>query len=154
MHTKLDKLGALLNDIEQKCDPAIGSKQCIQFMLECLSLIEQKLPSIAVEALTVAKEYLAGRTSLESVSEMRLQCWQYLRQHYPGVLFKHSEVNAIRAVIFLLHAQEHPEDRNIVDHLSFFLMLVNDVEPHRKEEETLLPKYFAECLKTSSTHST
>ena len=124
----------------------VGSEQCIQFMTECLSLIQHKLPPIAVEAMAVAREYSAGRISVRTVSEMLVKCWEYLKEHHPGVLFEHPEVAALRAVICLLHAQKHPQACNIVDHLSFFLWLVEDVESHREQEEALLRKHFAKCL--------
>jgi hypothetical protein len=42
----------------------------------------------------------------------------------------------------LTGAHEH----DIVDHLSYFLAFVNQVEPHLAEEEALLRKHFTKCL--------
>jgi len=140
------RLDDLLNDIEINCNPAIGSEQCNGFSVECLSLIRHRLPPIACEALDLLKDYRTGRTELESVTKMIVQCWKYLDEKHGGREIHHPEVSAVRAVIFPLDAQKHPKDRNIVDHLSFFLTLVNNVEPHCEEEEALLRKHFAECL--------
>jgi hypothetical protein len=77
---------------------------------------------------------------------MGAKCWQYLNENYKHVSLKDPVVSAIRAVIFPLHAQQHPDDHNVVDHLSFFLSLVNNVEPHIAEEESFLRKHFIGCL--------
>jgi len=144
--TDTDKIGLLLNDIEQTCDPPVGCEGCRRFTVECLSLIRHKLPSIATEAIGVAENCLAGHTGLEPVSEVLVGSWQYLDQHYPAAPLSDPNVSGIQAVIFLLHAVLHPEESDIVDHLSCFLMLVNNVEPHQKEQERLLYKHFGECL--------
>lgn len=39
MSNQAQKIADLLNDIEIKCDPAVGSRACTQFSLDCLSLI-------------------------------------------------------------------------------------------------------------------
>jgi hypothetical protein len=141
-----DKLSLLLNDIESNCNPAVGSEECGRFSLECLSLIQHKLPPIAVDAVGILNSYFSGQAQLSSVAEMLERSWQYLRKGNRDQNFDDPEVSAIRAVIFPLDAQKNPEMRDIVDHLSFFLGLVNNVEPHYEEEEMLLRKYFSECL--------
>lgn len=144
------RLDLLLNEIEMNCDPNIGGEECNQFSVDCLLLIQDKLPPIAVEALTVLQDYLERCASLVSVTEMLARCWKYLRMAYPEAPLNDPSVSAIRAVIFPLDAQKHPENLNIVDHLSFFLMLVNNVEPHFAEEEMLLRKHFINCLNAAT----
>ena len=146
MWSESKSLDLLLNDIEMGCDPAIGSEQVNRFSIDCLSLIRHKLPRIAAEGLALTTEYLEGRAPLESVTDMLVKCWQYLKENHEHAPLNDPVVSAIRAVIFPLDAQKHPEKRDIVDHLSFFLMLVNNVEPHFEEEEGLLRKHFAKCL--------
>jgi hypothetical protein len=140
------ELDLLLNDIEMNCDPTIGSEQCNQFSIDCLSLIRHKLPPIAEEGLTIVTEYLEGRVPLRSVTDMLVKCWQYLKENYNQASPDDPVVSAIRAVIFPLTAQKDPQQRDIVDHLSLFLTLVNNVEPHYDDEESLMRKHFAKCL--------
>jgi hypothetical protein len=141
------ELDRLLNDIEIGCDPPVGGPECNRFSLDCLALIRYKLPPVALEGLACVTEYLAGQLTLQSVTDMRIKCWQYLDENYKHAPLDDPMVSAVRAVICPLHAQQNPDERNIVDHLSFFLMLVNNVEPHFQEEESLLRAYFAHCLK-------
>jgi hypothetical protein len=54
MRNQSEKIDDLLNDIEINCDPAIGSRACTRFSLDCLTLIRHKLPPIAEEGLAVA----------------------------------------------------------------------------------------------------
>jgi hypothetical protein len=143
------ELDRLLNQIEESSDPAIGSNASSQFMLECLALVEQSLPPLAMEAVQSVRHYLAGRLDLEAIIHIRSKCWRRIdecRQTSDG---DSSEVIAIRAAIFPLHAQEHPTERDLVDHLSAFLAFVNRVEPHFEEEEALLRKHFANSLESN-----
>ena len=140
------ELNEILNKIEENCDPLIGSKQCNDFMLECLSLIREKLPPISLEAIDVLREYFAGRVKIEAVSEILVKSWHHIDKNYKGVDNRHVEVSAIRAVIFPLDAQRRARERDIVDYLGSFLTFVNQVEPHPKEEEDLLRKHFAKCI--------
>jgi|ERR1043166_8204008 hypothetical protein len=140
------ELEELLNDIEEKCNPQIGAKESIDFMLECLSLIRHKLPPASIEAVEVLQAYFMGRVTIEAVNDMLVECWRRIDEDYKGVDARNSEVSAIRAVIFPLNAQRRGQERDIVDHLSSFLTFVNQVEPHLKEEEELLRRHFAKCI--------
>lgn len=144
------ELDSLLNDIEISCDPPVGAPECNRFSLDCLALIRHKLPPVALEGVACVTAYLAGQIPLQSVTEMRIQCWQYLDENHKHAALDDPTVSAVRSVISLLGAQDPPERRDIVDHLSFFLMFVNNVEPHFEEEEVLLRKHFAQCLKHQS----
>jgi hypothetical protein len=145
--TNIDQeLSELLNRIEENCDPPIGSQQCNDFMLECLSLIREKLPPISLEAMEVLRKYFSRVVKIEAVSEMLVKCWHHIDENYKGVDSCHVEVSAIRAVIFPLDAQRRAHERDIVDYLESFLTFVNQVEPHPEKEEDLLRKHFAKCI--------
>ena len=58
----------------------------------------------------------AGRLA---VSDMLVKCWQYLKENGNQAPLQDPEVSAVRAVIFLLDAQKHPEQCDIVDHFEF-----------------------------------
>lgn len=146
--TKSERLDHLLNRIEMGCNPEVGLKQSSDFMMECLSLIKSKLPRVASEGLRISNEYIAGRAQRESIIEALEKCWSDLRENHSGQQINEHEVSGIRATICLLHAQAHPHERDIVDQLSFFLTLVNNVEPHFEKEEFLLRRHFAQCLIT------
>jgi hypothetical protein len=136
----------ILSKIEENCNPSIGSAECNEFSLECLSLIRDKLPPIALQALDVLREYFGRRVPIEAVNDMRLKCWHHIDEHYRTVASSHAEVSSIRSVIFPLDAQRRAHEREIVDHLSCFLTFVNQVESHLDEEEALLRKHFTKCL--------
>jgi len=146
MRNAAQRLDNILNDIEINCDPTIGSRECTQFSLDCLALIRHRLPPIASEAAKIVRRYLENQLSLEDVIDTSLKCWQYLDEHYKNVPITDPSVSSIRAVIFPLDAQKTQERRNIVDHLSSFLELVNNVEPHHMQEEELLRVHFAKCV--------
>jgi len=141
------RIDDLLNDIEVNCDPAIGSRACIRFYLDCLRLISHKLPPIAEEGLAVATAYVEGRASVEVVTDAIVKCWQYLDEKHKHAPTSDPNVSIIRAVLFPLYAEKNPEERDVVDHLSLFLAFVNTVEPHYEEQETLLRTHFSDCLK-------
>ncbi len=141
-----DKLDAVLNEIEMNCDPANGSDQCNRFRIACLSLVRSKLPPIAVEGFELANGHIEGHVSMQLITAMLSRCWQYLKENHHHDPLNHPIVSGIRAVICLLYGQTHPEERDIVDHMGFFLMLVNNVEPHFEEEESLLRVFFGKCL--------
>lgn len=85
--------------------------------------------------------------SLQSIIDMRIKCLQFLEDNYRNAPLNDPVVSAVRAVVFPLYAQQDPDERDVVDHLGFFITLVNNVEPHFAEEELLLRTYFAQCLK-------
>jgi hypothetical protein len=136
----------LLNDIEINGDPTVGSAECTQFSLACLALIRHKLPPIAERGVATLRDYLDGRVSLETVVRAKVACWEFLGGAHKDAPLTDPIVAAVRAVIFPLEAQRVPQERDIVDHLAFFLEFVNDVEPHYEEEEALLRTCFSKCL--------
>ena len=98
------RIDDLLNDIEVNCDPAIGSRACTRFMLECLTLIRHKLPPIAEEGLAVVTACLEGRATVEVVTDALVRCWQYLDEKHKDAPTSDPEVSIIRAVMFPVYA--------------------------------------------------
>src|SRR5262245_670363 len=76
------KLDDLLNDINMNCEPLVFSKPCYQCSVDCLALIRHKLPPVAQEGLDLLINYLAGRVSVRSITEMRAKCWRYLNENH------------------------------------------------------------------------
>jgi hypothetical protein len=140
------ELDRLLNAIEDTCDPPqyIGFREA--FMLDCAALIEQRMSASAARALQIANGHRAGMVSLHAVSDTHDECWESLRINHREMQFDNPEVASIRAVICILHGQLHPGSDEFVDALSFFLRLLNTVEPHSTEQEQLIRKHFADCL--------
>jgi hypothetical protein len=137
---------AVLNDIEMNCNPKIGDDRCTKFSYECLSLIRDKLPTIAAEAFDLLGDNLEGPVQLDSISEMLKRLWTYFDENRKEKGIGFAEEGAIRAVIGPLHALINPDTREIVDDLAFFLKMINNIEPHFEEEEALLRKLFKDCL--------
>jgi hypothetical protein len=59
------------------------------------------------------------------------------------------DVAAVRAVICILHEQFRPNPDDLVDSLSLFLRLLNNIEPRFEEQDALMQKHFAACLPAS-----
>ncbi len=139
------RLDMMLNQMEQNCDPVIGSSASIQFMLDCMQLIETELPEFAAEALHAIERSLIERTARQQWDSLWRECWAFVdAQQREGA--GNSGVPALRALICVLDALRNPEQHDIVDHLSFFIGLVNRVKPHFAQEELLLRKRFDNCL--------
>ena len=141
-----NKLDDFLNEIEINCDPPIGSRACVQFCLDCLALIRGKLPPIAEEALSFATECLEKPVPVSRVNDMLTKCWQFLDENHRDIPIDDARVSVIRAAMVPVYCLKHPTTNDVVDHLSFFLKLLNNVEPHFEDEEVLLRQHFANCL--------
>jgi len=63
------EIDLVLNQIEETSNPKVGSRASNQFMLECLALIEERLPPLATEAAELINHYLSGRVKLDAVIE-------------------------------------------------------------------------------------
>jgi hypothetical protein len=146
MSDESTKLDLLLNDIEEKCDPADYAENSARFQIECLSLIAERMPTIAATSYAVARAHVSGQSNTKAVAEALKASWDYLDVGCKSLNLSDVKVSATRAVICALHEQLHQEDTDFVDSMSFFLRLVNNVEPHFEAEEMLLRKYFGACL--------
>ncbi len=139
------RLDLMLNEIEENCDPGIGSSESMQFMLDCMRLISTELPEFATGVLHAIERSVVERPDHHELDLLLRDCWAFVDQQqrgHPG----DSTVPAVRALICVLQAQRNPEQRDIVDHLSFFISLLNRVKPHFSEEALLLKKRFSNCL--------
>ena len=89
---------------------------------------------------------MSGRNSLVS---FRQACFSSaeLRNQHQEMQLDDPEVSAIRAAICILQSQLDPETDDFVDLLSFCLRLLNKLEPHLAEQETLLSHYFGDYQK-------
>jgi hypothetical protein len=123
MTTAKERIDQLLNEIEEKCQPADCRQLRIPFMLDCASLIS-KLPSQTVKALQTSRAYSIQELPLTSVSEAVAECWRYLDGSF---------VN-------------RPGSEDFIDLIGFFLDLLNRVEPHAEEQWELIKKHFQYCL--------
>lgn len=139
-----ERIDLLLNEIEETC-PAPDYNPClVPFMLECASLIESRMPSLAVKALETARAYSAQEKPLASVRGAIEDCWHSVNQS--SIASDDPDACAIRALICVLHEQSQPGSADLVDLLSFFLNLLNRVEPHGEEQIGLINKHFSPCL--------
>ena len=138
-------LDLALNDIEEDCGTAIAGERVLRFQLATLKLIEKELPEIVTEAISAAQRYLAGQETRMGLRSLQLKCWSVLDEKYPGQTLSNPEVSAIRAAIFLLHAGQVDQDDDFVNASSFFLNLINNIEPHYEEELHLMKTILARC---------
>jgi hypothetical protein len=136
----------LLNLIEGRCDPKEHEDFWVPYMIECFSMIEAQIPSIAAESLQVCKDYAFRQASLQQVCEALQLCWNDLEKTHREMHLNDPDVSAIRAVICILSWQKHPELENFLNFISFYLRLLNNIEPHAYEQEKLLRKHFESCL--------
>jgi hypothetical protein len=141
------KLDLILNSIEEKYTPQQRRPLGESFLIDCLNLVDHRLPLVASRALLTAKDYQAGIAPLQSVTNAHNSCWAELRREHREMQLDDPEVSAIRAAICILHSQLNPETDDFVDLLSFCLRLLNTVEPHLAEQEVLLSHYFGDYQK-------
>jgi len=131
----------LLNSIEENCE--LSRDQIARFKLDVLALIGPKLLPIASESMALAKDFMTGSISESAIASALERCWNSSDQNR-GLTTPES--NSTRAVICLLYGLIHGEKDDVVDSLSFFLTLVNNVEPHVSRELELLHRHFRDCL--------
>lgn len=146
MGTSSAKLDALLNAIEENCDPTAYRDLVIPYMLDCASLIETRMPAVALASFGVSNGHAAGRVSIQSVTEAIQRCWGELQKDRRETNLDDPEVSATRAVICVLQRQLELESDDFLNLTSFFLQLLNNVQPHLDEQEALLRRHFPSCI--------
>ena len=139
-----------LNDIEENCAPPLGEGLTVQFMVDCLSLINHRLPPPALQVLDLTKAMSSDERYLQAVTDLRHRCWTVVDAVTRNPGESSSQVSAVSASIFLIDARLRPEEREFLNSVVLFLESVNQVEPHLEEELTLLRKHFSKCLSFSS----
>jgi hypothetical protein len=110
-------------------------------MLACLSQIKDRLPPLAEQALELAQGYAAGTVSAADVIRIREECWREIKGREMDT--DDPSTCAFRAVICVLYSREEGQQDNLVDVLSFFLVLVNRIEPSYDRQGRLLLECFA-----------
>lgn len=140
------QLDLLLNKIEEDCSPSDYEPALLPFMFECADLVAQRMPKLAHDSLAIARNFAAKRCGAESVAEAVRACWEVLDKGQRSLQLEVPEVSAIRLVICILHREQHPDSEDFVDLGSFFLQLVNNVEPSYEKLEALLRKWFHQCI--------
>ena len=146
MATSSTKLDLLLNSIEENCDPTRYRAAWIPYLIACAALVEHRMPAVAIASFGVSRDYAAGRVSMQSVREAMQRCWEDLQKGHREMRLDDPQVSAVRAVICVLQRQLEPESDDFLDFTSFFLQVVDNVEPHPDEEEALLREHFGLCL--------
>ena len=142
----MSKLDLLLNEIEVNCDPVTYSSFVAGCMVDCVSVIEHRLPPMAKTGLLVCRSYPSGGSSLQQLKDAILDCWTVLGEGGQESRLEIPDVSATRAILCILKHLEGAEQHDAVDQMSFFLQLVNNVEAHEDDQEALLRKHFAACL--------
>ncbi len=141
-----ERIDLLLNEIEKTCLASDYNPWRVPFMLECALLVQSKMPSRAVKALETAMAYLGQEQPLASVREAIEDCWHDADQNSASNISDDPDACALRALICVLCEQSHPGSEDLVDLLSFFLNLLNRIEPHSEQQIRLIKKHFAPCL--------
>jgi hypothetical protein len=142
----MSKLDLLLNEIETNCDPATYSSSIAACMVDCVVVIEHQLPPKAKAGLRICKAYLSGESSFQQLKSAILNCWKGLGNGGDENRFDVPHVSATRAILCILKHLEGKDPHDLVDQMSFFLQLVNNVKAHEDDQEALLRKHFAACL--------
>ena len=129
----------MLNDIEEQ-QGARCTDRCTRFMLACLLQIRHRLPPLAEQALELAEGYATVTVSAADVIRIRAACWRQLRGREMET--DDPSTCAFRAVICVLYSREEGQQDNLVDLLSFFLVLVNRIEQRYDQQSRLLLECF------------
>jgi len=143
----------LLNSIEENCPPAEYEQALLPFMFDCADLIEPRLPQVARESLSIAKSFAQGHLDMEALEHAVISSWKAIGDGPQGLQVDNPQVAGIRAVICILHRELHSENKYIhpecgelVDSISFYLQLLNNVEPCFQRQDVLIKKWFGACL--------
>jgi hypothetical protein len=141
-----ERIERLLSEIEEKCLASDYDLCRVPFMLDCASLIQGGMPSRAVQALETARAYSVHELPVASVDEAIEGCWRDIGPcSVSGYSFNADEC-ALRALICILREQAQPGVDDFYELLSFFLDMLNRVEPHAEEQIVLIKKHFSHCL--------
>lgn len=147
------QLDLLLNSIEENCAPAKYEQALLPFMFDCADLIEARLPWVARESLCVAQSFAQKLLDMGALEQAVITCWQAIGDGPQSLQVDNPQVAGIRAVICILHSQLHSENKQIhpecgefVDLMSFYLQLLNNVEPCFQQQEALIKERFGACL--------
>jgi hypothetical protein len=141
-----NELDLLLNQIEENCSPSQYASALLPFMFECANLVADRMPKIALDSLAIGRSFAAGGAVAGSLDDAIQASWKALDKGPNGLQPKEPEVSAIRLVICILHRLRHPGSDDFVDLASFFLQLVNNIEPSSERLEGLIRKWFLQCL--------
>jgi len=144
MATPSSRLDLLLNSIDENCTPEVYEPLLLPFMIDCADMIASRMSTVAADAFRIVKTHNGASSQSQELMEAVQRCWQSLGQR--NMSLDDPGVSATRAVICILHVRLRRESDEFIDGTSFFLQLINNVEPHIDEQEALLRKYFGHCL--------
>jgi len=134
-------LESLLDEIELRCNPEIGSEEARNFRIGCLSIIAGSMADICVEALNALKRRSCGGVSDEDLAALSTRCLDAIEDEESTAPF-----GAILAVGEALYAELHPHERNFSEYHRSFVDSINGVDPHYEQCIQLLQQHFPNCL--------
>jgi hypothetical protein len=139
MKTNLD----LVDDFQERCGKVVGFKKADEFMLAYLRQVIAPLPDIAARGLALAIRFQNGLLPPGRITEARVECWKYLKEHRATYDFQTPEYCAVRAVICVLHEDRNPGEDDVADTVDFFLRMADRFEDHSSSAPSLLGRYFS-----------
>jgi hypothetical protein len=142
----MHRVDLLLNLVEENCAPEEYQRSRIPFMIDCLLLVEQRMPLAAAQPFLVSRLYADQKVDSASLVEAIEKSWRALGRGEASLNLGDPDVSAVRAVICILHSELHPESNDFVDSISFFLNLLNNVKPCSEQQEALIKKHFPTCF--------
>jgi hypothetical protein len=148
MKTMVMPLSAALQepiaDIGATRDRISLEKSILQFGIELLGLVEDRLPEVAKDGLDAARRLEAGQADRASIREARIKCWEYIQRDHKGDADTEPQVSATRAVICVLDSEQEVRPGNFIDLVFLMLEFVNNVHPSEAEEERLVRKHLCD----------
>jgi hypothetical protein len=137
---ELSRLSLAIAEVEKHYELDRDYRRFEDFMLDCLALVEARLPQVASAAVATAKNYFSGRATEEDLEQARVRCWNHLEAHGYGSEIQEPEAIGIRSAICALYARPVVDDA--VELLEWFLSLVNQLDDRSEEQVELLAKHF------------
>ncbi|KZN69229.1 hypothetical protein [Pseudoalteromonas luteoviolacea] len=109
--------------IDEVIDFASGKhEKCMVIMINCITLISDKVPEVGERALEVAvKFWIEESADSTALDKARVQCWDYLNAYSASTNIKDAKYCALRAVICVLYADFKGEDTD--ETLEFFMKM-------------------------------
>jgi hypothetical protein len=115
-------------------------QQCIDFMLECIDLIDFEPPEVAKEAVKKAKKYWSDELSVDELVNIRVSCWDYLDDNDLTLVFTGKDACIVKVVICVLYDEPASEDINEI--LSWFIQMMRELGDFEQEIEAIMRKNF------------
>lgn len=80
-------------------------KKINSFMLDCLSQIKNDYPEVVREGIEISDAFCRNAASAPDLENVRIRCWQYLKEKNKILDTKNADACKVRAAICAMHSE-------------------------------------------------